>query len=93
MAPKHLPQSDFSDRQKLPPSATPKVEGKKIRWFKNPSNRLKMIPKHLPQRDSDARQKLPPSAIAKVGGEKIPMFQESIKSIENDPKTPSRKPF
>jgi len=71
MTPKHLPQSYFSDRQKLPPSATPKVEGKKNRWFKNPSNRLRMIPKHLPQHDSDAQQKLPTSAIAKVGDEKI----------------------
>jgi len=79
MTPKHPPQSDFNYRQKLPPAATPKVGGKKIRWSKNPTNRLRMIPKRLPQSDFDARQKLPPSAIPKVGGEKKLMVQKPIK--------------
>ena len=70
MTPKHRPQSDFNDRQKLPPAATPKVEDEKNRWFKSPSNRLGMTPKHLPQSDFSDRQKLPPSATPKVEDEK-----------------------
>jgi len=70
MTPKHLPQSDFNDRQKLPPAATPKVGGKKIRWSKNPSNRLRMIPKRHTQSDFDIRQELHPAPTRKVGGNK-----------------------
>ena len=70
MTPKHLPQSDFNDRQKLPPAGIPKVGGKKIRWSENPSNRLRMTPKRLPQSDFDIRQELHPAATRKAGGNK-----------------------
>jgi len=58
------------NKWKPSPVATTKVGGEKIRWSKNPSNRLRMIPKRVPQGDFDVRKKLPPSVTRKVGGNK-----------------------
>jgi len=42
---KHLPQSDFNDRQKLPPAATPKVGGERNSMVQKPIKSIENDPK------------------------------------------------
>jgi len=92
MTPKHLPQSGFNDRQKLPPAATPKVGVKK---FDGP--RVHLIDWEWPQNASlkailtfDKNYTLQPPAKLEVTKIKDGNL---IKFISNDLKAHLSKPF
>jgi len=67
MTPKHLPQSDFNDRQKLPPAATPKVGGEKNSMVQKPIKSIGDDPK-TPHKAISTIEKNTPCSHLQVWG-------------------------